>query len=237
MGKLNCFLSDKCFTFKSKNGTKPVISVKSFHVSCQSDLIPKFGFPSEPMIGIILYSKDGKTEWIHNGIKCKAGYIIIKKASNIRNIQSGNCAIQCKLYKSIFGCEPKNIVGAGFGFYNDKWIFKSFTFNTQSTYDGDTYHNVNREMCQKERICLGHALYNYSQGNQTSYVKDIGSPFKWISLSLETSVSKVISDDKADDLSEMTHDDWKKMFKYHKYYNNDIKTPLQRSAYMLTFHA
>ena len=35
------------------------------------------------MIGMVLYSRDGLTDWRLNGIHCKAGYIVIKRADNL----------------------------------------------------------------------------------------------------------------------------------------------------------
>ena len=46
------------------------IKVSSYHVSCKSDH-PDSYYNGKNITGIVLYSKDGKTEWQCNGVKCK----------------------------------------------------------------------------------------------------------------------------------------------------------------------
>lgn len=76
------------------------IQINSFHVSCKSDRPPQ-NYGSDEYVGIVLYSKGGKTSWKCNGVKCKSGYIILLKAENLQNIESTH-GVYGAVYKSIF---------------------------------------------------------------------------------------------------------------------------------------
>jgi hypothetical protein len=43
---------------------------------------------SEDYVGLVLYAKDGATDWRCNGVHCQAGYIYIRKTSVIDHIDS-----------------------------------------------------------------------------------------------------------------------------------------------------
>ena len=179
MGAANSSLEDGCLAIKpiNEDSSKKNIIMDSLHVFFRSDIIPKNGQPNENMVGLILYMCNGQTSWYSNGIKCKSGYIIMKKVSNIDHIKSNYGMKHGKLYKYMFGEEPKNgskgTVAAGFAYYNGEWRFNSCTFNTQSTYDGDSYHDYSRCMSDNEIKCLTYALYNWKYGKQNTPVKDV----------------------------------------------------------------
>jgi hypothetical protein len=43
---------------------------------------------SEDYVGLVLYAKDGATDWHCNGVHCQAGYIYYRKTSEINHIDS-----------------------------------------------------------------------------------------------------------------------------------------------------
>eukprot|EP00483_Globobulimina_turgida_P000144 UN00144 len=104
--------------------------VTSYHVSCKSDKIKSWkGY--EDLSGIVLYLKDGKTDWRCNDVHCKIGYIIIKKTSNLAYESSKWGIVHGKVYKSVFEREPSNVVASGFSYdANTKtWKWRSGVFN------------------------------------------------------------------------------------------------------------
>ena len=163
---------------KSK-ASKDTIKVESMRVSCRSDKIPKNGKPKEDMVGLILYSHNGLTKWKKNGVKCRSGYIIIKKVSNIDHLSSGIGRVHGKLYKYLFNEEPKseynNTVGAGFGYKNGEWAFRS-KFNKGASYDKKVikYHDGSRKMSDNEIKCVCYALHRWIKyGQRDTNVADI----------------------------------------------------------------
>ena len=92
------------------------IRVTSFHVSCRSDRYTQ----NEDMTGIILYQYQGKTEWIHNNIKCKPGYIYICNNKNLQYQQIKSMYLQC--YERLFGSNSDytTIIATGIKFDKTK---------------------------------------------------------------------------------------------------------------------
>eukprot|EP01084_Bolivina_argentea_P114535 203878_1 len=115
--------------FTNKSGTE-TIKLHSYHISSKSDK-----FDGSDMIGIILYQHNGKSEWELNGLKCKSGYIYLCKTDNLKDISIINLkdisTKHAKCYKKLFDKDPDymEIVGAGFAYRNNEWIYNSGTFN------------------------------------------------------------------------------------------------------------
>merc|ERR1719410_1233446 len=87
------------------------IAINSYHVSCQSDKPVK----GTNAAGIVLYQKDGKTDWYCNGVHCQTGYIIIKNTPKIEKVDISDDKhpgmVHGKVYKSVFGTPPdKNVI-------------------------------------------------------------------------------------------------------------------------------
>ncbi len=109
------------------------------------------------------YGKD--QQWIINNTPCETGTIILKKTSDINQINSKYGKVHGKLYKSIFGVEPdrSKLVGSGFAYYKDQWKFNSLTFNAATT----PYHTDEKEMNQLEQKWIKKAILNWIQNDQT----------------------------------------------------------------------
>jgi hypothetical protein len=60
--------------------------VSSYNISCKSYRGPID--PEEDYVGLVLYAKDGVTDWKDNGVHVKSGYIYFKKTSDIMHIVS-----------------------------------------------------------------------------------------------------------------------------------------------------
>ena len=128
--------------------------VESYHVSCSSDHVSSY-YGDDDLGGIVLYMKDGKTEWNCNGIHCQIGtYVSImhahkrkskfshnfnklhrlychQKSEKVKNCGSSWGAIHGNVYKSVFGREPHGVVGSGFSYDASlrKWKWNSGVFN------------------------------------------------------------------------------------------------------------
>ena len=101
-----------------------------YHVSCSSD---NFDPNDKDMAGFVLYSYNNERDFWLNGHHIQAGYILIKKTSNISHISSKYGQVHGSLYKWFFDEEPEDscgkINGFGFAYYRDAWQFKSYTLN------------------------------------------------------------------------------------------------------------
>lgn len=60
--------------------------ISSYDISCQSQRGPID--PAEDYVGVVLYAKDGVTDWRANGVHVKSGYIYFRKTSDIMHIDS-----------------------------------------------------------------------------------------------------------------------------------------------------
>jgi len=118
------------------------IRASSMRLSCKSDVFDE----SSDMVGMVLWSFEGKTDWTLNNVHCKSGYVYMKDTSSIMHIHSSFGAVHGKLYKSLFQCEPTNIVGTGFAYKDGEFKFNSGVFNASSK-----YHNEDREASQSEK--------------------------------------------------------------------------------------
>jgi hypothetical protein len=149
--------------------------IPSYHVSCKSYRPSKI-LGHENLVGMVLYTYDGKTEWHLNGLHCKAGYIVIKKATDIAHIDSSHGQVHGKLFKSCFGCEPgNNIVAGGFAYSDGRWRFNSFVLNDSSnTNNQHGFHSAGRAMGVVERRYVMYTIRRWvTTGEHTFYTKNI----------------------------------------------------------------
>mmetsp|Transcript_59488 Transcript_59488/g.53565 ORF Transcript_59488/g.53565 Transcript_59488/m.53565 type:complete len:168 (-) Transcript_59488:173-676(-) len=143
------------------------IAISSFHVSCKSDK-PKSYWSGDNLAGVVLYSKNGKTEWTCNGIKCRAGYIILKTSKNVSHITVyDGSAVHGKVYKSVFGSDPdSSIVRGGFARVNGVWKYNSWSCNAA----GNGYTDGKKQMNSIEENAIKTAIQKWiSNGTQNTY--------------------------------------------------------------------
>ena len=157
--------------YKSNNDSYEF--VKSYHISCASRKtcdIWNCSLEQHNYGEVVLYMKDGKTDWYCNNRHCKIGYIIIKPVEDIKNITSKYGIIHGKTYKSVFNEEPINIVGSGFARCNGIWKWNSGSFNLKS----DKYHTLNsKSMNEIEAKWIEKAVKNWHDtGNQNTNVDE-----------------------------------------------------------------
>ncbi|WP_257292098.1 ubiquitin-like protein [Endozoicomonas sp. ONNA1] len=136
------------------------IPLRFLHVSCHS-YKPKSLYGNERLAGIMLYSADGKLDWVKNGVHCKAGYIIIQRTQAIKGIKSSfPSQIHGKLYKSVFGEYPdSSVIGCGFSYNPDsqEWVFNSISLNIVD----DDYHDGSKILTEIEKDLLIDAVKNW----------------------------------------------------------------------------
>jgi len=139
---------------------KSSIRIDSIHISCQSDIHD----PKKHQAGLIVYSYKGKTDFYLNGKHCRSGYILIKNAESLENIDSNKGQVHGKLFKWFFGIEPDNdFVGAGFAYHEGKWKFNSYTYNGN---DKDGYHDNDKGLHRYEETLLGQVIHNLYVNNK-----------------------------------------------------------------------
>jgi hypothetical protein len=69
-------------------GGRSFAVVSSYHISHRSEQGRLSD--AEDYVGLVLYAKDGRTEWSLGGVKCKAGYIYYRKTRDIQHIDSNH---------------------------------------------------------------------------------------------------------------------------------------------------
>jgi len=151
-------------------GASDSIVVNSFHVSCRSDKPKSYSslIPGVNLAGIVLYSKNGKSQWTCNGIKCRAGYIILKKSKNVDHIVTNDgSAIHGKVYKSVFGSDPDlSIVRSGFARVNGTWKYNSWSCNAAD----NGYTDGKKQMNSIEKAAVKTAIQKWiTNGTQNTY--------------------------------------------------------------------
>ncbi len=133
------------------------IPVKSYHVSCRS-YKPKEWLGKENLGGIVLYSYDDELKWKINNVRCKTGYIIVKRIDDIKHLKSKYGIVHGNVYKSVFKKElDKNVIGSGFAYKDGRWKFNSFSFNSKK----DTFHTKDKGMNKLEGKYVNQALQNW----------------------------------------------------------------------------
>ena len=176
---------------KSPNASKMnikdmYIPIESYHVSCKSYRPKTLNDAEENLGGLVLYAKDGKTDWYSNGVHCKTGYIILKKTSKekvkgeweiynekdeLEHIECSVGMVHGKIYKSIFNELPTtaNVTGSGFARVNGKWKYNSISFNSKD----DKYHTDHKTMKELEAKWVQKAMENWIlYGKQNTYIKE-----------------------------------------------------------------
>lgn len=151
----------------NKGKLKKMHAFNTYHVSCRS-YKPKKWEGDEGLAGIVLYAYKGKFEWELNGVRCRSGYIILKKSDNIESIDSNEGRVHGKVYKSVFNEEldRKKVLGGGFAYYQGVWKFNSWTFNCPNS-EADFYHDEKKCMNTDEEEIIKSALqYWMSTGNR-----------------------------------------------------------------------
>lgn len=163
-----------------KKGLTKVITLKKFHVSCQSERPEKWNGDKD-LGGIVLYQYKGKTDWYCNGVHCKSGYLIIREMEKIKNVSSSEGMIHGRVYKSVFKEEfdAKKIQGGGFSYRphrNPKWKFVSSTLNDPSG-QCDKYHDGKREMTKYEEKAVVSTIKNWIETGEQNYEVNYGISF------------------------------------------------------------
>jgi len=145
------------------------IVVDTYHVSCQSD---KVNF-SDQYAGIVLYSKDGATQWKCGGVKCRSGYIYITNSAGLmQQFPNETGMVHGAAYKKLFKESMSGIVGSGFSIQQGKFVFRSWSMNAFS----DKYHNEAKEMNDLEKHVVTQALRQWfisGQSNQNHKVSEL----------------------------------------------------------------
>lgn len=157
--------------------------VKSYHVSCASNKpCNKWNcsLSDHNLGGVVLYMKDGKTDWNCNGRHCKIGYIIVKSVESCKSAGSSYGVVHGNVYKSVFGEEPNNhVVGSGFARKDGTWKWNSGTFNlSHNEYHSDNakakgYNCENKSMSKIEQQWIEKAVRNwFDKGTQNTKVNE-----------------------------------------------------------------
>ena len=148
--RASCSTDGSSFAVFPAHGSGPSFTVKTIHISCQSDtylaLDYKYG-------GIIVYARNVETDWYTaNGTHCKSGYVVITqtdtKAFKILQAKWRHEPGQVLgiIYRKAFGesCKGLKVVGEGFGIMNREFKIISGAFNPVD----DDYHDNNSSMNQ-----------------------------------------------------------------------------------------
>merc|ERR1712215_32274 len=137
------------------------ISVKTIHVSCQSDRFQE----DKDFIGIILYQVDGKTQWTKNNIRCKTGYVYFVRSDKLESMPGDT--MHGKAYHRLFQEPPPlddSLIASGFAYKDGQWKPNSTTFNAKTTAYAE---DDSRVACNVEFEVLKKAIINWSnQGGQ-----------------------------------------------------------------------
>lgn len=124
------------------------IEIKCYHVSCQS-VRPKGMNSGKDIGGIVLYMKDGKTDWHSNGVHCRSGYVILKYTDELpKESAPDGSMVHGRVYKSVFGEWPSpSVVRSGFARQAGQWKFNSVSCNQNNK----KYTDGRREMNDMEQ--------------------------------------------------------------------------------------
>ena len=160
-------LSLNVYAHENGNQTKPICTrlpdytVDSVHLSRQSDI---FGGNNSKYGGIIIYSRDGESEWqTTNGKHCKSGYIVIQDSASerVKKWSGEPGAVHGAVYGSAFGESVKDheIIGEGFSIQNGQLITTSGVFNAPPK---SLYHDGKREsMSELTKRCVSEVVKNW----------------------------------------------------------------------------
>ncbi|CAF1095028.1 unnamed protein product [Didymodactylos carnosus] len=136
----------------SQNPQKPTIKIESVHLSCLSDIYQS----DKDIVGMIVYSYNGQSDFRLNGKHCTTGYILIKETKNIQHTHSNQGQVHGKLFKWFFDEEAdEKFVGGGFALRQGKLIFHSGVFNARIK---DEYHDGDVSMHQCEKYLIRYVV-------------------------------------------------------------------------------
>ena len=103
-----------------------ILRVSGLHVSCASERHEK----GEQMVGMALWTYEGRDQWEVNGRRCQSGYVVVRRFDSIAKVESGSNQAHDRLYRSLFDEDPRGKVWAtGFAFMDGEWRFNPRTFN------------------------------------------------------------------------------------------------------------
>ena len=136
------------FVVHPAHGYGPSFTVRTLHISCQSDTYRgserKYG-------GIIIYTRNGVTNWrTANDTHCKSGYVVIMQTDTevFKDLQAAwphePGQVHGIIYRKAFGesCKGLKVVGEGFGIMNGVFKIISGAFNPAD----DNYHDNSSSM-------------------------------------------------------------------------------------------
>eukprot|EP01084_Bolivina_argentea_P198544 339956_1 len=147
--------------YKNKDGSLLVrndkaesFTINSLYIHPQSDKISEVN-----MVGIVVYTHNGATNWRLNGITLSTGAILLVNFDKISKIQTTS-GVLAKAYKYWFNIDytsehTHSTILSGFAFYQGKWKFNSYTFNAAT----DGWHNHLKAMNAYEIELLEYALH------------------------------------------------------------------------------
>lgn len=127
------------------------IDVESFCMSCKA--ARPVTLANETLIGVVVYSWKGQTDFRLNGVHCKSGYVYIRRASELDSAsgRSGHHRLLSELFGNCI-IDNNDFVATGFCVKDGDFQFKSGAFNGQV----DNWRNgstVGVPMLEKEYIC------------------------------------------------------------------------------------
>eukprot|EP00117_Sycon_ciliatum_P033325 scpid87742/ scgid5540/ len=102
------------------------LDTKTLHVSCRSDRLQLTG--SCNAVGMVLWSYNELKEWSVSGVRCKSGYVYVKRLSAItlEEHQDERDQVHGRLYASLFRGDFGSVVTAtGFDLYQGAWTWFS----------------------------------------------------------------------------------------------------------------
>eukprot|EP00798_Chlamydomonas_sp_ICE-L_P004006 gene4006-14086_t len=181
------------------------IMVTSFNVSCSSDRLRS----DRDMVGMVVYSYKGQTEWQLNGEKCKAGYILIKDTAGVQHVTSkygqslwnDDKQVHGALFKWFFNMERSDdFVASGFSIRNGKFTFRSGVLNRYPEREMGPLEQHYIETAIRRRFAPG-----AGHESKIMRVSDMRKALFVIPSPRGSSLCSSVSDDSDD--SDCTHDD------------------------------
>ena len=146
------------------------INVESLHLSCQSDVYK----PSRRYAGIIIYQRNGKSEWrTANNTHCKTGYIVIQDtdSEDVKKFMSKEPgAVHGAVYRNAFGesVNQVEVVGEGFTVQNGflRRIFRGKFGNTSKSFNSppdSEWHDTERRMHPVSERCVKKVVNHWKE--------------------------------------------------------------------------
>jgi len=146
------------------------IDVESFCMSCKA--VRPVTFANETLIGVVVYSWKGQTDFRLNGVHCKSGYVYIRRASELASGRGGHHRLLSELFGNYI--DNNDFVATGFCVKDGDFQFKSGAFNGQV----DNWRNgstVGVPMLEKEYICASVNQWVALKGSHSAKVLRVAS--------------------------------------------------------------